>query len=49
MIHGHDREEVLARVEEIRQGCGLQSVASEVLFSIRRFKQCGARYARAAA
>ncbi len=49
MIHGHDREEVLARVEEMRQGCGLQHVAHEVLFSTRRFKQCGARYARAAA
>ena len=49
MIHGHDREEVLARVEEMRQGCGLQHVACEVLFSTRRFKQCGARYARAAA
>ncbi|MDP2828280.1 MAG: Lrp/AsnC family transcriptional regulator [Sulfuricellaceae bacterium] len=48
MIHGHDREEVLARVEEMRQGCGLQAVAHEVLFSTRRFKQCGARYARAA-
>jgi hypothetical protein len=33
----------------MRQGCGLQHVASEVLFSTRRFKQCGARYVRAAA
>jgi DNA-binding Lrp family transcriptional regulator len=49
MIHGHDREEVLARVEEMRRGCGLQHIAYEVLFSTRRFKQCGARYARAAA
>lgn len=49
MIHGHDREEVQARVEEMRQGCGLQHIACEVLFSTRRFKQCGARYARAAA
>ena len=49
MIHGHDREEVLARVEEMRQGCGLQHIACEVLFSTRRFKQCGARYARQAA
>ncbi|BCB27666.1 heme biosynthesis protein [Sulfurimicrobium lacus] len=49
MIHGHDREEVLARLEEMRQGCGLQHIACEVLFSTRRFKQCGARYARAAA
>lgn len=49
MIHGHDREEVLARVEEMRQGCGLQHIACEILFSTRRFKQCGARYAQAAA
>ena len=49
MIHGHDRAEVLARVEEMRQGCGLQHITHEVLFSTRRFKQCGARYARAAA
>lgn len=49
MIHGHDRAEVLARVEAMRENCGLQHVASEVLFSTRRFKQCGARYARAAA
>ncbi|MFA5241183.1 MAG: Lrp/AsnC family transcriptional regulator [Sulfuricella sp.] len=49
MIHGHDREEVLARVDEMRQGCGLQHISYEVLFSTRRFKQCGARYARAAA
>lgn len=49
MIHGHDRAEVLARVEAMRENCGLQQVASEVLFSTRRFKQCGARYARAAA
>ncbi|MCX7194044.1 MAG: Lrp/AsnC family transcriptional regulator [Proteobacteria bacterium] len=48
MIHGHDREEVMARVDEMRQGCGLQNTAYEVLFSTRRFKQCGARYARAA-
>ena len=49
MIHGHDRAEVLARVEAMRENCGLQDVAYEVLFSTRRFKQCGARYARAAA
>jgi DNA-binding Lrp family transcriptional regulator len=49
MIHGHDRAEVLARVAAMRENCGLQDVASEVLFSTRRFKQCGARYARAAA
>jgi DNA-binding Lrp family transcriptional regulator len=49
MIHGHDREEVMARVDEMRKGTGLQDAAYEVLFSTRRFKQCGARYARLAA
>lgn len=49
MIHGHDREEVLSHVESMRQRCGLQHIAYEVLFSTRRFKQCGARYAREAA
>ncbi len=49
MIHGRDREEVLALVEQMRQRCSLQHIAYEVLFSTRRFKQCGARYARAAA
>jgi DNA-binding Lrp family transcriptional regulator len=49
MIHGHDRAEVLARVATMRANCGLLDVAYEVLFSTRRFKQCGARYARAAA
>jgi len=49
MIHGHDRDEVLNFVEHMRQSCGLQHFAHEVLFSTRRFKQCGARYAREAA
>lgn len=49
MIHGHDRAEVMARVDEMRKGPGLQDIPYEVLFSTRRFKQCGARYARAAA
>ncbi len=49
MIHGHDREEVLAQVEDMRQEFGLRHIACEVLFSTRRFKQCGACYAREAA
>ena len=44
MIHGRDREQVLARVEELVQACGLGDVARDVLFSQRRFKQRGARY-----
>lgn len=47
MIHGHDREQVLARVEELIQSCGLAGVAHQVLFSRRRFKQRGARYGSA--
>jgi siroheme decarboxylase len=47
MIHGHDREEVLSLIEGMRHSCGLQDMACQVLFSIRRFKQCGARYAQA--
>ena len=49
MIHGHDREQVLARVEELIQSCGLGEVAHQVLFSRRRFKQRGARYGSAEA
>lgn len=49
MIHGRDRGEVLALVEAMRRDCGLEDIAGEVLFSTRRFKQCGAQYARAAA
>lgn len=44
MIHGQDRAEVLALVEQLKAQCGLQDIAHEVLFSRRRFKQCGARY-----
>lgn len=44
MIHGRDREEVLARVEELATHCGLTDVPREVLFSRQRFKQRGARY-----
>lgn len=44
MIHGRDREQVLARVDELVEACELGDVAHEVLFSRRRFKQRGARY-----
>ncbi len=47
MIHGHDRASVLSRLDEIRAQCGLGAYPSDVLFSTRRFKQCGAHYARA--
>jgi len=44
MIHGKTREEVLANLEWTVNRCGLQNLPHEVLFSRRRFKQCGARY-----
>ena len=44
MIHGCDREQVLARVEDLVARCELQQVPRQVLFSRRRFKQRGARY-----
>ncbi|MDH4234883.1 MAG: Lrp/AsnC family transcriptional regulator [Gallionella sp.] len=44
MIHGQHRDEVLDLVAQLKEQCGLEKVAHEVLFSRRRFKQCGARY-----
>lgn len=44
MIHGRHHERVLAQVEWLRQTCGLVGYPFAVLFSSRRFKQCGARY-----
>ncbi|MBI5938187.1 MAG: Lrp/AsnC family transcriptional regulator [Betaproteobacteria bacterium] len=45
MVHGQDRESVLRAIAEMRERLGLEAVPYEVLFSLRRFKQCGARYA----
>lgn len=49
MIHGCDRDAVLALVEDMRQRCDLLAFPHEVLFSCRRFKQRGAHYVAAAA
>jgi hypothetical protein len=46
MIHGQNREQVVARIEEMVERFGLQAVPHQALFSLRRFKQCGARYSR---
>ena len=48
MIHGRDRDQVLAHIEDLTVSNGLQAIARQVLFSRRRFKQCGARYGRLA-
>ncbi len=45
MIHGKEREAVLKQVEVLAEECGLLDVERAVLFSGRRFKQRGARYA----
>ena len=44
MIHGRSREAVLALIERMVQGLGLDDIEHQVLFSGRRFKQRGARY-----
>lgn len=44
MIHGRDRDEVLAHLEWMVKRCGLQGLPHSVLFSRRRFKQRGAAY-----
>ncbi len=44
MIHGRDRSAVLRRVELLIREQDLGDIEHRVLFSLRRFKQCGARY-----
>jgi siroheme decarboxylase len=45
MIHGRDRAAVEALVDEASAAAGLEELPRAVLFSRRRFKQRGARYA----
>lgn len=45
MVHGRNRQAVLAEIERLRAELGLQDIPFHPLFSLRRFKQCGARYA----
>ncbi|HEY0844536.1 MAG TPA: Lrp/AsnC family transcriptional regulator [Noviherbaspirillum sp.] len=47
MVHGKDRDDVMARVEKIAASSGLDAYPHDVLFSRRRFKQTGAHYAAA--
>lgn len=46
MVHGRDRESVAAAIEALADREGLAHHPRQVLFSLRRFKQCGARYGR---
>ena len=45
IMRGPTREEVRARIDEIRQRLGLSDYTSEILFSLTRFKRDGVRYA----
>ena len=45
MIHGKNRAEVEQRIAELTQAFAMQAYPQQILFSCRRFKQCGARYA----
>jgi siroheme decarboxylase len=49
MIHGRDRAMVLAQVDVLNRLAGLGRYPHAVLFSRRRFKQRGARYAHSPA
>lgn len=44
MIHGHDEEGVRANLGYLVQCCDLDEICHDILFSVRRFKQRGARY-----
>lgn len=44
MVHGRDRNTVSEQVERISSAAGLAGRPRDVLFSVRRFKQRGARY-----
>ncbi len=48
MVHGQDRQAVLAEVARMQRELDLQHLVCQPLFSRRRFKQCGARYSRLA-
>ena len=44
MVHGKDRAAVLGQVERMASEAGVANIPRETLFSVRRFKQTGARY-----
>lgn len=44
MVHGTDRQIVMAQIETLAKNTGLEAFQTQVLFSCRRFKQGGARY-----
>lgn len=47
MIHGVDREIVERQIVDLKENAQLLDYASQTLFSVRRFKQTGARFSPA--
>lgn len=45
MVHGRERGQVQAQIDQLRHDMGLDDYPHAVLFSRQRFKQTGARYA----
>ena len=48
MVHGRDRGQVTRVVEALARRHGLHEISRALLFSTRRFKQCGAVYGKVA-
>ena len=44
MIHGKNRDDVMAYIEQLVKKLALENTPYEILFSRQRFKQCGAHY-----
>jgi len=44
MVHGTERSVVEAQIARLAENAGLAAFPSRILFSRRRFKQCGAQY-----
>lgn len=44
MVHGTDRDVVRSHIATLANYTGLDACPTQTLFSLRRFKQCGARY-----
>jgi siroheme decarboxylase len=44
MVHGTDRDVVREHIATLAANAGLDAFRTQVLFSCRRYKQCGARY-----
>lgn len=46
MIHGKNRDEVKAQIDQLVEKFQLESHERDVLFSYKSFKQCGGRYVK---